>query len=119
MINIIFSLTYNFLLNSKKYAIIKLSTKGGNFMKKFKSLFFSLFLILSIALFGAEKTIYVGAPKAPPVLPVLRMMETNALGKDYKIDIKVWNSPEILIAMVQGKEADFFCISCNSGFKAV
>ena len=77
-------------------------------MKKFKSLFFSLFLILSIALFGAEKTIYVGAPKAPPVLPVLRMMETNALGKDYKIDVKVWNSPEILIAMVQGKEADFF-----------
>jgi len=77
-------------------------------MKKFKSLFFSLFLILSIALFGAEKTIYVGAPKAPPVLPVLRMMETNALGKDYKIDIKVWNSPEILIAMVQGKEAQFF-----------
>lgn len=74
-------------------------------MKKFKSLFFSLFLILSIALFGAEKTIYVGAPKAPPVLPVLRMIETNALGKDYKIDIKVWNSPEILIAMVQGKEA--------------
>nr|WP_314656200.1 ABC transporter substrate-binding protein [uncultured Fusobacterium sp.] len=77
-------------------------------MKKFKSLLFSLFLILSMVIFGAEKTIYVGAPKAPPILPVLRMMETNALGKDYKIDIKVWNSPEILIAMVQGKEADFF-----------
>jgi len=36
------------------------------------------------------------------------MMETNALGKEYKIDVKVWNSPEILIAMVQGKEAQFF-----------
>ena len=77
-------------------------------MKKFKSLFLSLFLMLNMSIFGAEKTIYVGAPKAPPVLPVLRMIETNALGKDYKIDIKVWDSPEVLIAMVQGKEAQFF-----------
>lgn len=74
-------------------------------MKKLISLFLSLFLTLNI--FAVEQ-IYVGAPKAPPVLPVLRMIETNALGKDYKIDVKVWNSPEILIAMVQGEEAQFF-----------
>ena len=74
-------------------------------MKKLSILFLSLFLTLNI--FAVEQ-IYVGAPKAPPVLPVLRMMETNALGKEYKIDVKVWNSPEILIAMVQGKEAQFF-----------
>lgn len=75
------------------------------YMKKLSILFLSLFLTLNI--FAVEQ-IYVGAPKAPPVLPVLRMMQTNALGKDYKIDVKVWNSPEILIGMVQGKEADFF-----------
>ena len=63
-------------------------------MKKLSVLFLSLFLALNV--FAVEQ-IYVGAPKAPPVLPVLRMMETNALGKDYKIDVKVWNSPEILI----------------------
>ena len=74
-------------------------------MKKLSILFLSLFLTLNI--FAVEQ-IYVGAPKAPPVLPVLRMMETNALGKEYEIDVKVWNSPEILIAMVQGKEAQFF-----------
>ena len=74
-------------------------------MKKLSVLFLSLFLALNV--FAVEQ-IYVGAPKAPPVLPVLRMMETNALGKEYKIDVKVWNSPEILIAMVQGKEAQFF-----------
>ena len=51
-------------------------------MKKLSVLFLSLFLTLNI--FAVEQ-IYVGAPKAPPVLPVLRMMETNALGKDYKI----------------------------------
>ncbi|AVQ21630.1 ABC transporter substrate-binding protein [Fusobacterium necrophorum subsp. funduliforme] len=74
-------------------------------MKKCFSLFFSLFLTLHT--FAIEQ-IYVGAPKAPPVLPILRMMEINALGKEYTIDVKVWNSPEILIGMVQGKEAQFF-----------
>lgn len=77
-------------------------------MKKIYSLVLSLFLVVSSVLFGAEKTVFVGVPKAPPALPVLRMMETNALGENYKIDVKVWNSPEMLIAMVQGKEADFF-----------
>lgn len=74
-------------------------------MEKLSMLFLSLLLTLNV--FAVEQ-IYVGAPKAPPVLPVLKMMETNVLGKEYKIDVKVWNSPEILIAMVQGKEAQFF-----------
>ena len=38
-------------------------------MKKLSILFLSLFLTLNI--FAVEQ-IYVGAPKAPPVLPVLR-----------------------------------------------
>lgn len=55
-----------------------------------------------------ETVIRVGVPKAPPALPVLRMAESNALGENVKIEISVWNSPEQLISMVQGKEQDMF-----------
>lgn len=77
-------------------------------MKKITNLFIILYTLFAGDILATEKTICVGAPKAPPVLPILRMIDTDALGKGYNIDIKIWNSPEILIAMVQGKEASFF-----------
>lgn len=55
-----------------------------------------------------KQTITVGVPAAPPALPVLRMMETNALGENVEIKLDIWNEPETLIAMVQDKEHDLF-----------
>lgn len=53
-------------------------------------------------------TITVGLPTAPPALPVLRMIEANALGKDVEIQLGIWNEPETLIAMVQDEGHDMF-----------
>lgn len=57
----------------------------------------------------AEKvTVKVGVPKAPPALPVLRMMDSKALGENVTIEVDLWEAPEKLIAMVQGGEHDLF-----------
>ena len=53
-------------------------------------------------------TISVGVPTAPPALPVLHMMEAGLLGENVTIDLNVWNSPEELLAMVQGGEHDLY-----------
>lgn len=52
--------------------------------------------------------ITVGVPTAPPALPVLRMIETKALGGNVEIKLDIWNEPETLIAMVQDGEHDLF-----------
>lgn len=50
----------------------------------------------------AVTVLSVGVPKAPPAFPLLRMMETDALGPDVQIRLDVWVTPEQLIAMAQG-----------------
>ena len=57
----------------------------------------------------AEQTVLkVGIPTAPPALPILRMMESQALGENVSIEIEIWNEPETLIAMVQDPSFDYF-----------
>lgn len=57
----------------------------------------------------AEPTVLrVGVPKAPPALPVLRMMENNSLGENVTIELATWDEPEALIAMVQGGDHAMF-----------
>ena len=78
-----------------------------------KSVFMAVFACMALSVFAAsekskETVIRVGIPKAPPALPIIRMIETNALGDDAKVEFSVWNSPEQLIAMIQGKEQDMF-----------
>lgn len=80
-------------------------------MKKLIAMAFIVFM--ATAIFAAPKkdngtVIRVGIPKAPPALPIIRMIESNALGDDVKIEFTVWDSPEQLIAMIQGKEHDMF-----------
>lgn len=53
-------------------------------------------------------TISVGVPTAPPALPVLHMIDAGLLGENVTIDLNVWNSPEELLAMVQGGEHDLY-----------
>ncbi len=78
-----------------------------------KSVFMAVLACMTLSVFAASKksketVIRVGIPKAPPALPIIRMIETNALGDDAKVEFSVWNSPEQLIAMIQGKEQDMF-----------
>lgn len=79
-------------------------------MKKISNIILSIFFLFSMIIFAStpKKTINVGVPKAPPALPILRMIDSNALGDEYNVELKIWTSPEILIGMVQSKEADFF-----------
>ncbi|MCR5288801.1 MAG: ABC transporter substrate-binding protein, partial [Treponema sp.] len=69
---------------------------------------FAVLVCLSSIAFTDEAVIRVGVPKAPPALPILRMIETNALGNKVSISFTTWDAPEKLIAMVQGKEFDMF-----------
>ncbi|WP_026895701.1 ABC transporter substrate-binding protein [Clostridiisalibacter paucivorans] len=64
-----------------------------------------------------EISIIMSGPKAPPTFPLLRMMETNALGEHVKIDFKIWNSVEELLAMATGSEHGFLAVPVNTAAK--
>lgn len=59
----------------------------------------------------------IGVPKAPPTLPILRMIETKAMGDNVEINLDYWNSPEQLIAMTQDGEHDIFALPLTVGAK--
>lgn len=59
----------------------------------------------------------LGVPKAPPTLPILRMIETNAMGDNVEINLDYWNSPEQLIAMTQDGNHDIFALPLTVGAK--
>lgn len=96
-------------------------------MKKILSLILVLVLCLSLASCGDSTledknvigssdnniknkkiTITLGVPTAPPTLPILRMIETKALGENVEIKLDIWNEPETLIAMVQDGKHQLF-----------
>ncbi|MCY7007717.1 ABC transporter substrate-binding protein [Fusobacterium simiae] len=52
--------------------------------------------------------IKLGVPKAPPTLPLLRVIDSKALGENYDFQIEFWDSPEVLIGMVQSNQCDYF-----------
>lgn len=54
------------------------------------------------------EVIRMGIPKAPPSFPLLKMMEDKVLGEGTEIRLDFWDSPEVLIGMVQGGEHDYF-----------
>lgn len=67
-------------------------------------------------------TLRLGVPKAPPTLPILRMMDSGALGENVTLELDVWDAPEQLIAMVQDGDHDLFAFPltvvsklCNKG----
>lgn len=57
-----------------------------------------------------EIVINIGAPKAPPTLPILRMIDQNVLGDNIKINLEFWNTPEQVIAMTQDGKHDMFAL---------
>lgn len=61
--------------------------------------------------------INLGVPKAPPTLPILQMIETNAMGDNVELNLDYWNSPEQLIAMTQDNKHDMFALPLTVGAK--
>lgn len=64
-----------------------------------------------------ELTIVMSGPKAPPTIPLLRMIDTNALGENVKIDLKIWNSVEEALAIANGSEPGFLAVPVNTAAK--
>lgn len=62
-------------------------------------------------------TINLGLTKAAPALPVLQMVESNAMGDNVELNIDYWDSPEQLIAMTQDGEHDMFALPLTVGAK--
>lgn len=58
----------------------------------------------------SKVNIICGVPKAPPTLPVLRMIDTGAMDDVANLSIELWNSVEQLIAMVQGSDVNMFAL---------
>ncbi len=89
-----------------------------------KKILLSLMLVLAsmsmlFALGGADSSttdksgktvIQVGSPKAPPILPVLKMIEDNAMGDDVSIEIKYWKTTPEMVATVQEGKRDFYAL---------
>ena len=65
----------------------------------------------------ASIKIVMSGPKAPPTIPMLRMMETNVLGEDVEVEFKIWNSPEELMAIASKKDFDFLALPVNVAAK--
>ena len=77
-------------------------------MRKILSAATVLFIALNCAAFAKDRVIRIGMPKAPPALPVLRIIDSKALGENVKIEYTIWDAPEKLIAMVQSSDFDMF-----------
>lgn len=108
------------LRNKFIYTKMLVISNKGVFMKKL--LVFVTLVLLSTSIFAQgsientteqvdEKVnIVVGVPKAPPALPILRMIETGALDDVATLSYQEWVSPEQLIAMIQGSDANMFAL---------
>lgn len=53
-------------------------------------------------------TMNLGVTQGAPTLPILQMVETNAMGDNVDLNLEYWNSPEQLIAMTQDEKYDIF-----------
>ncbi|WDV45137.1 ABC transporter substrate-binding protein [Clostridiaceae bacterium M8S5] len=64
-----------------------------------------------------EIKIVFSGPKAPPTFPLLRMMDTNALGDNVKIEFKVWNGVEELLTIATNSDFGFLAMPVNTAAK--
>lgn len=56
----------------------------------------------------------VGAPKTAVTIPILRIMETNALGDKIKIDLKIFGDTEKMMAIAVSKDYGLLAVSVNT-----
>ncbi len=95
-------------------------------MKKTLSVLMFITIALSVFAMGSsdkkseksEKTVIkIGAPKAPPILPVLKMIEDKAMGENVSIDIEFWKTGNQLIAIAQKGDKDLFSFPLTAAAK--
>jgi len=61
-----------------------------------------------------EETIVLSAPFGPLAYPFIYMVEHQTPAEDGRgIELKIWNNPDQLRAMVAGGQADFFALPTN------
>lgn len=95
-------------------------TNKGECMKKLVLLISIVFLSFGIYAQGKTESIVntddaridivAGVPKAPPAIPILRMIETGAMDDVANLSYELWSTPEQLIAMIQGSDANMFAL---------
>lgn len=87
-----------------------------------------LMLVLSISLlYGCSKsaetasphtekqmTVTVVAPKSPAAIPILRMIEVNALGDKVKIDLQLYTDMEKMMVLATGKNYGFLAVPVHT-----
>jgi NitT/TauT family transport system substrate-binding protein len=56
----------------------------------------------------------VSVPKSPTCIPILRMMETGALGPNVKIDLKFYSTMDQLLAVATRNECPMLAMPVNS-----
>lgn len=89
-------------------------------MKKILLILSIAFLGLSVFAQGAKDSkdfnqdtrisIKCGVPKAPPAIPIIRMIETGAMDDIADLSFELWSTPEQLIAMIQGSDTNMFAL---------
>ena len=60
------------------------------------------------------QTIKVGGPSSPPSLPILRMMDSKAMGENVTIEFTKWDAMETLMAMANDSSVQFLALPLNS-----
>ncbi|MEK5416257.1 hypothetical protein BSK49_01220 [Paenibacillus odorifer] len=58
--------------------------------------------------------ITVGGPPSPPSLPILRLIESKALGESVNIEFKTWESIDTLTALAKDNQVSFLALPLNN-----
>ncbi len=59
-------------------------------------------------------TLTVGGPQSPPSLPILRMIDSHAMGENVQIEFKTWESMDTLGALAKDKNVSFLALPLNN-----
>ncbi len=68
----------------------------------------------SAAASQTPSTLTVGGPPSPPSLPILRMIESKAMGDAVQIDFKTWESVDNLGALASDPNVSFLALPLNN-----
>lgn len=63
---------------------------------------------------GEPMTLTVGGPQSPPSLPILRMIDSHAMGENVQIEFKTWESMDTLGALAKDKNVSFIALPLNN-----
>ncbi|WP_231574885.1 hypothetical protein [Paenibacillus sp. FSL R7-0273] len=61
-----------------------------------------------------EMTITVAGPPSPPSLPILRIIESKALGESVSIHFQAWESIDTLTALANDEKVSFLALPLNN-----